>query len=277
MRYILETSRIKGIPTLSIAPQTSRPCPVVFFVSGYGADKEQGLRVGTRLAEKGIFFLSFDPWLHGERYDERLEQAADPELGGVYPPETGLDTFLMMMRVIQRCLADIQTLRAHFSGDPRVDLDRCGVTGLSMGGYAAFLAFTRIPEMKAAVPMIGIPNFTQRWIDVLDECAFSVPAWAKALQEVQDETRAHTEFVRGIDPYPALPEAAPRALLIMNCDFDTDQPKFYSVYAYRELLPAYADHPERLRLRIYPAGHTVTRQMETDAVDWFERHLLAEN
>ena len=40
------------------------------------------------------------------------------------------------------------------------------------------------------------------------------------------------------------------------------------------MLPYYAADPDRLRLAIYPAGHTVTPQMERDAADWFSRHLL---
>jgi hypothetical protein len=60
----------------------------------------------------------------------------------------------------------------------------------------------------------------------------------------------------------------------MNCDFDTDQPKSYSIRAYRDLVPHYAADPGKLRLAIYPAGHTVTSQMEQDVADWFARHLL---
>jgi hypothetical protein len=64
----------------------------------------------------------------------------------------------------------------------------------------------------------------------------------------------------------------PRALLMMNNDFDTDQPKHYAIDCYRELRSSYATQPERLRLNIYPAGHTVTPQMERDAVEWFVTH-----
>ena len=46
-----------------------------------------------------------------------------------------------------------------------------------------------------------------------------------------------------------------------------------SEYSLR-LLGAYALCPEKLRLAIYPAGHTVTPDMERDAVDWIVGHLL---
>lgn len=60
----------------------------------------------------------------------------------------------------------------------------------------------------------------------------------------------------------------------MNCDYDYDQPKLYALYAYRQLRPHYADHPDNLRLRIYPAGHEVTDQMRRDAIEWFRNKLL---
>lgn len=270
MSIILENQTIEGIPTLIAAPQSRQGCPVIFFIPGYGSSKEQGLRLGVRLAREGFFFAAFDPWLHGERYDARLDHAADPELGGIYPPETGLDTFVTMYRVIERCSADVRTLLRHLGSDPRADGKRCGITGLSMGGYASFLVFADQPVMRAAVPMIGVPTFTRRFIDLLDECAFSVPEWAAALEKVEAQTREITAWVKALDPFPRLASAPPRGLLIMNCDFDYDQPKLYSIHAARELIPHYRENPHRLRLRIYPAGHTVTLEMENDCVAWFK-------
>jgi len=271
--YELETATVGGIPVLTLAPAGAERAPAVFFICGYGGAKEAGLSLGYQLARAGFFFVAFDPLYHGARYDPRLDRAAEPALGGIYPPATGLDIGVTFFRVITQCLADVQALRAHYADDPRVDIAHCGVTGLSLGGYASFLVFANVPEMQAAVPMIGIPSFTRRWLDLLDECAFSNADWAAALARVAEQTREQTAFIRGIDPLEKLAAAAPRALLIMNCDFDADQPKLYSLYAYRDLLPRYAAQPENLKLNIYPAGHTVTREMERDAVAWFARHL----
>jgi fermentation-respiration switch protein FrsA (DUF1100 family) len=274
MSISLGTTVVHDVPILTLMPDEAQRCPAIFFIPGFGGRKEDGLSLGYRLARRGFFVASFDPWLHGERSDARLAHAADRDQGGIYPPETGLDTFLLFLRVIHQCLADVQTLIAHYATDPRVDVDRCGVTGVSMGGYASFLVFANLPQVQAAVPMVGLPAFARRWLDLLDECTFSNPDWAAALATVADQTRQHTAFVQGIDPYERLKAAAPRALLIMNCDSDADQPKSYSISAYRELLPHYAGAPDKLRLAIYPAGHTVTSQMEQDAADWFSRHLL---
>jgi cephalosporin-C deacetylase-like acetyl esterase len=228
-RLVLETTSVHAIPVLTIAPTDAERSPAIFFISGFGGSKEDGLRLGYQLAQAGFFYISFDAWLHGERYDPWRDHAADPSYGGIYPPESGLDTGVLFFRVIQQCLLDVQTLIDHYAHDPRVDSDRIGVTGLSMGGYASFLIFANIPVVQAAVPMIGIPQFSRRWRDLLDECAFSNPTWAAALQQLDRRVREHTALIATIDPVERLKQSAPRALLMMNCDFDADQPKLYAI------------------------------------------------
>ena len=272
-KIIVESGWVGEIPVLCIASAATVNAPLVFYIHGYGSSKESGLALAYQLARAGIFVVSFDAQWHGERFDDRIFRAAEPERGGVYPPETGLDVGAAFYRVIARCLEDVRTLLDHYAGDPRIDVTKCGVTGHSMGAYASFLIFVNLPQMLAAAPMMGIPSFDRRWQDILDECAYSNAAWAAAIEAQPVTTLQHNAFIRSLDPYPLLSAAAPRALLMMNGDFDYDQPKSYSISAYREWKSAWAAHPERLKLAIYPAGHTVTPEMVRDVVAWFEAHL----
>lgn len=271
---VIESQTVAGIPLLAICPAGAARLPLVFYIPGYGSPKESGLSLGYRLAQRGCCCIAIDPLLHGERFDPRLFNAADKELGGIYPPETGLDIGITFYTVIRQCLADVRTLLAHLAADGRFDVTRCAVTGMSMGGYASYLIFANVPQMLAAAPMIGVPTFTRRWTDILDECVYSNPSWAAALAAAAAQVQQHTALVAEMDPADLLLRAAPRALLIMNCDFDSDQPKHYAVEFYRQLRTAYAGAPARLRLGIYPAGHTVTPDMERDAVAWIVGHLL---
>ncbi len=273
MKVLVETGMAGEIPILTVAPADASARPVVFYICGYGSNKESGLSIAYQLASAGFLVVSFDPWLHGERFDERIFRAAEPEFGGIYPPETGLDIGYLFYQVIHRCLADVRALLAHFASDPRADVTRCGVAGHSMGAYASFLIFANLPQIQAAVPMMGIPSFDRRWQDILDECAWSNAEWATAIAALPEETKERSAFIRAIDPQPLLAQAAPRALLIMNGDFDSDQPKSYSIYAYRALRDAWAETSSNLTLAIYPAGHVVTGDMERDLVGWFGRHL----
>ena len=271
----LEEGQIAGIPALLWVPVQREPAPVVVSIPGFGGGKEQALSLAYRLAQRGLACLSFDPLHHGARADGALEHAAAPEQGAVYPPDSGLDTFLLFYRVIRQSAADVATLLAHLAGDPRLDVARAGVTGMSMGAYAAFLAFAGQPALAAAVPMMGVPTFARRWQDLLDECAWSNPAWAAALAQVAEVTATHSEWVASFDPGASLRQAAPRALLIMSGDFDSDQPKHYVLDWLRPVRDAYQPAPERLRWNVYPVGHTVTPQMEEDAADWFATHLAS--
>ncbi len=273
MQILIETGLAGEIPFLCVARAEASARPVVFYICGYGSNKESGLSIAYQLARAGFFVVSFDPWLHGERFDERIFRAAEPDFGGIYPPETGLDIGYLFYQVIHRCLGDVRALLAHFASDPRADVNRCGVTGHSMGAYASFLLFANLPQVQAAVPMMGIPSFDRRWQDILDECSYSNAEWAAAIAALPEETKERSAFIRTIDPQPLLAQAAPRALLIMNGDFDSDQPKSYSINAYRALRDAWRENPDNLTLAIYPVGHTVAGNMESDLVDWFGRHL----
>ncbi len=270
MQILVEQGQVEGIPTLTMARADQRTAPVVIWTPGYSAGKEQGLTLGYKLAAAGFYFVAYDPIHHGARADGSLFPAPD---ACVFPPETGLDTWLVFCRVIEQCLADMRTLLKALHGDDRADMTRVGVSGLSMGGCVAALAFAALPQVTCAVPMIGVPTLARRWRDLLDECALSSAAWADALAQRKQQTDAAMAWIEGFDASPRLTARAPLPLFFMNCDFDHDQPKQYAIDAVRTLRPAWAAQPERLRLGLYPAGHTVTPAMENDAVDWCNCHL----
>jgi dienelactone hydrolase len=272
----IEESVIDGIPLLLSLPDGADHCPVVIHCPGFGGNKELALPLAYRLAQQGLACISFDPLYHGARYDAVLDHAADPICGGVYPPDSGLDTFLLFYRVIRQSALDVATLLAHCAEYPRLDAAQAGVTGMSMGAYASFLAFAEIPALRAAVPMMGVPTFARRWRDLLNECAWSSPEWATALEHLAPITAGHTAWVESIDPADRIAAAAPSALFIMSGDFDSDQPKHYVLDWLGPLRAAYQAAPARLRWTVYPVGHTVTLQMEADAAAWFAAHLAVD-
>lgn len=272
----LETGTIAGIPILTYIPHRPRPCPLVFTIPGYGGTQTSLLSLAYRLAQRGLACVSFDPLYHGERADARQYNAADPALGGIYPPECGMDTFRVFQQVIRQFSLDIQTLLPILSADARLDVTRTGVTGFSMEAYATYLALAEFPTLKAGVAMMGLPAFLRRWQDLLDDCALTNPARVAAMHQVATQTAEISAWIRGFVPAARLEEAARPArpaLLAMNGDMDLDQPKYYVLDWLRSVRPAYAACPENLRWNVYPVAHTLTSQMEEDAVAWFEQHL----
>lgn len=274
-KIAVETKVIEEIPVLMCIPDSSKPCPIVFYIPGFTAHKHYGLSLAYLLAQKGIACISIDSLYHGERYDARIVDGAQPQYGGIYPRDSGLDIFMIFMRVVEQSSQDVRTLLNALVDDTRIDMNRAGVTGMSMGAWTTFLAFAMIPKLKVAVPMMGIPTFTQRWLDLLDECAWSNPEWKQALSQLTDKTNAHTEYIKHLDPAIALQQCAPRSLLIMNGDFDNDMMKTYTLNWYREAKIAWQAHPHDLRWKVYPVGHTITHQMEHDTVFWFAKHFMS--
>ncbi|MFN8449209.1 MAG: hypothetical protein U0521_11635 [Anaerolineae bacterium] len=267
---LIETRTVESIPLMLCLPAQPEPAPVVFFIPGMWRTKSDGLSLGVQLARRGIACVSIDPLDHGDRYHPRVKEINQP----VYLPDMGLDIYLVFLRVIRQSALDVGTLLTALAGDPRLDLRRAGVTGHSLGGYASFLAFAELPVLRAVVPMQGIPTFARRWLDLLDECAWSNADWAAAIERAGDAVREHTAYVQSIDPAGALLHIAPRALLAMNGDFDSDQPKHYTLDWLRSARQQYTDCPGQLQWNVYPLGHTLAPEMERDAVDWFARHLF---
>ena len=268
------THTFHAIPLLECLPAGPGPFPLVFFLPGFTGSRHDGLSLGCCLAQRGIALLALDPLFHGERAHDILHHAADPQQGGLYPAETGLDTGLLFFRIIRQSVDDVTMLMNALAVDRRFDLQRTGITGFSMGAYITYAAFAAQPRLRVAVPMMGLPTFTRRWLDLLDECTLSEPAWAQALAARKPQTRRQTEWITALDPADRLLEAPPRPLLIMNGDFDCDQPKQYTLSWYKLLRRNYAHGPDLLRWKIYPTAHQQTAQMERDAAAWFAQHLL---
>lgn len=79
--------------------------------------------------------------------------------------------------------------------------------------------------------------------------------------------------MKDIDPYKEIFNFAPRPLLIINGDQDTDQPYLYSLEIYKELLPYYKKAPEKLKLNMPFVGHYLTDKIKIEVCNWFKTYL----
>lgn len=268
-RVLLEDYVIKGIPVMAIYPQGAGKCPLVIFLHGFGGDRRSGLELGYRLADAGIFFLSFDAWLHGGRDRGAKTQRAFQD---IYPADCGLDTYLLMHEVIRQTEDDLHCLVNGLREDARIDDQRIGVTGFSMGGFAAFLVAARCPWVKTAVPIGGKPAFQRAWDD-LTLAVGTYPQWQDTMQRLSEASEERSRYLAEFDPFHALKSFAPKPLLIIHGDQDTDQPYLYSLELYRELKPLYARAPERLWLHMPPVGHCLTPDILQEVTGWFKKFL----
>jgi dienelactone hydrolase len=273
MRLITETLPIGGVPVLTVRPASARRCPIVFLLHGFGGRKEDLLDLAWQLAGRGLFAVSFDAVHHGARADGMLKSFDDPQCC-TYPLESGLDRYVFMHQVVVETGRDLARLLDSFAADERVDAARCGVTGVSMGGFAAYYLAVTEPRIAAAAPVVGMPAFAERWDDVTLE-ASTYDQWRQQMAAAQPATERHAAFMRSIDPFPHMAAFFPRPLFMLCGDLDTHQPKSYTLRLYRALLPVYADHPDRLKLKIYDGiGHELAREMMDNIADWLADRLM---
>jgi dienelactone hydrolase len=158
---------IEGIPCLVIRKEIDQPAPLVFFSHGYESDKRDGIRLGFELAKRGITFVSFDTIWRGDRGTDKLDPDMGEKASGIYPPETGLDETLAFFQMIRQTGKDVKTLMDHFREDQRIDPDRIGLSGYSMGGMVAFYCAGFFPELSAVAAIAGIAGIESFWHEIL--------------------------------------------------------------------------------------------------------------
>jgi dienelactone hydrolase len=265
----IESIRPAGIPALSIRPAGDEPVPLVIFVHGWSNGKEQGAVLGARLAQAGLHYVAFDCWLHGERGDDG---SARKRFDRVYPPDSGLDDFEEVLEVATQAARDVEVVIEYFEAQGEIPDGKIGVCGFSMGGFATFLAASKIEKIAAAAAFAAQPAFRRTW----DDAVLRVSAderWAEEMAALEAESKARSELLASLDPFERLSGFVPKPLLILNGAEDMGINWIYSLDLYRRLKPLYSDNPERLSLGLPPVEHVLTDDVADRIVEWFARFL----
>jgi len=273
--------RVPGIFLKSVVANDRRP--VVIFLHGSGAKKEDQLALMRTLAERGLAVAAIDARHHGERIrtGTQLEQYFDAMLR-TYQTGKGhpylYDTVWDVLRLID-----------YLETRPDVDPRRIGVMGISKGGTEAYLAAAVDPRIAAVVPIIGVQSY--RW--ALDHNqwrarvnTFWPPTQAAARSEGVTDIdaafvrRFYDRVVPGIygdlDAPSVLQLIAPRPLLVINGDSDPRTPLAGVQESVEAARRAYAavGAADKLGLYLQPnAGHVFTPVAELVMADWFVRWL----
>jgi cephalosporin-C deacetylase-like acetyl esterase len=125
MRIITNEEIIKGIPTLSIFQEEAEKLPLIFYMHGYGGDKEQALDYRYLLAKKGFYVVSFDCDGHGLR-SVLSDDTQKRTCRSIYPADTGIDNYFHMHEVVVQTAKDVDSLLNHFKDVKEIDSNRIG-------------------------------------------------------------------------------------------------------------------------------------------------------
>lgn len=260
---------IDQISILDISCESSDPVPLVFFVHGVASDKRQGIPLGYEMASKGIIFISLDTILRGERTDQEFDPEVGGDFGSVYPEEIWLDEFFTMVRMVKQTALDINVLIDHYKEDPRVDVEKIGFAGYSMGGWAAFYSSSINSKINATAAISGMADFEQSWGDLILECSTN-PEWTEVMKQVEEETAQRTAYIREMNPITYLVQESLNPLLMICGDLD-QRPKKSCLDLYGKIDKKNHGKTDHLKLSIHDGiDHQLTLPMAEETAAWFE-------
>ncbi|WP_420127392.1 alpha/beta hydrolase family protein [Longimicrobium sp.] len=153
MSTIFQTRTIAGVPLLLAMPDDAAgPLPAVLWFHGFGVDKETHRKELRQLAEAGFVAVGVDAAGHGARRlpDLDARQAA--------PHAQALRT---MIELAWRTADEVPALVRGLVEEGLADGGRIGVTGVSMGGYVVYAAVLTEPAIRAAVSILGSPEWPE--------------------------------------------------------------------------------------------------------------------
>lgn len=151
MPIVFRERTIGGVPLLLARREDADgPLPLVLWFHGFGVDKETHRKELAQLAEVGFLAAGMDAAGHGAR---RLPDLAERQAA---PREQALRT---MVDLAVRTADDVPAVIRALAEDGSADAGRVAAAGVSMGGYVVYRAAVVEPSLRAAVSILGSPDW----------------------------------------------------------------------------------------------------------------------
>lgn len=245
----------EAVPAIAIHPAGGGPFPVALCLHWFRGAKENLEPWCRDLAAQGIFAVTLDAHLHGERGVAGIFHGDNiAALGGDY-------SVWVHQTSIARTAQDVPVILDAMASRPDVDATRVAATGISMGSSIAMVLAWREPRVQVVASVVGAVDF---WWDV-----------TKFPPGLEEEKRRAAygprlrELVGSIDPKPRFARIPPRMLCLINGGRD----EYIDIESVRrfvaDLEPLYRTERDHLRFVPFPdAGHGVTDAMWREAREW---------
>lgn len=235
-----------------------------------------GRYLADALAERGYIVLVVDQWLWGQQRVADVPSAANLDL----TTAEGVRRYHRLVREFERLMAvslvyagssevgrriwtdqrSLELLLQH----PRVDPQRVGCVGLSVGGLRSFHLAALDDRIQAAV-VVGWMCDLKAFLRLGDPHAHG--AWGIGL--------CAPGMLRYLDFPDVASLACPRPLLLIHGRNDNLFPIDVVEEAFRKIWRVYATHQaeDHLETRWYDVAHCFDLSMQVDAFAWLDRWL----
>ncbi|CAM4059430.1 esterase [Lederbergia lenta] len=249
----IHKENISDIPLLHVVEtgKYNEMLPLVFFVHGFTSAKEHNLHFAYLLAERGFRVILPETKLHGER-------------------NTGIPFEKVSYKfwdIVIQTIGELATIKEEYATRRMVDEERIGLVGTSMGGIITLGALTQYKWIKAAVSLMGSPNYEQlsrSQIAQLKEANINIPFSDEQLEEKFSmlkpfDLSKQAELIDG------------RPILFWHGMKDPVVP-FKPTYEFYERIKK--GNADTFKFIVdEKAGHKVSREALLETVAWFVEHL----
>jgi hypothetical protein len=247
LAFEYDTVTERQIPVMYCYRPDTVKAPVVFFNHGTGGTGVEQLFMGVPMAERGFFVVLLDARYHGRR--------RSPNFSELFSGRLYKETYVTML--VGTC-QDISRLLDHLADDPRADVERAAVSGISQGGFVSFMAVTMDKRLKAATPIIGSPDLEDRF---------------GSSQPLEDHSREVIDLVVRSSPLRNYRRIPPTALLVQNGAADETVPVAGVRKLDEKLRELYRQMPDLYQYIEYPGvGHS-DQGMREPSIQWLVKHL----
>ena len=248
--HTMNTGQAGDIPLVWMEPRTTKTRTLVIWLPGFSGTKEAMHPYLVDLAAAGFVALSFDPYQHGERRVESLDELRERVRGNIRR---------YFWPILARTAEDVPRVvdwAVRHLGVAEV----AGMGGISAGGDTSVAATAVDPRIAVVAAAIATPDW-------LRPGSFEPPGAPDTAAQACYERR---NPLTNLAAYRHTP-----AISFQNGALDQQVPPDGSqrfVAALREEL--YAHCPERLEVVLHDGiAHEFTAAGWTNALAWFRRHL----
>ncbi len=246
----MHTGQAGDIPLVWMEPETTETRTLVIWLPGFSGTKEAMQPYLADLAAAGFVALSFDPYQHGERRVESLDELRARVRGNIRRH---------FWPILARTAEDVP--RVIDWAVRRLGVaEMAGMGGISAGGDTSVAATAVDPRIAVVAAAIATPDW-------LRPGSFEPPGAPDAAAQACYERRNPLTHLAAYRHTPAIS--------FQNGALDQQVPPDGSqrfVAALREEL--YANCPERLEVVLHEGtAHEFTAAGWTNALAWFRRHL----